>query len=97
MAKKTITLETLADHIQKGFARMDAGFAAVADDIERLNDRVDSLATKDQLMALQLQVNGIEGELRDIKRTLSKAVFQSDLDEALRRIAAIEKRLGIKA
>ena len=56
MAKKKITLETLAAEMHKGFAsvaakiekldaRMERGFASVAEDIS-------NLATKEQLIAL---------------------------------------------
>ena len=94
MAKK-ITLEVLAEQMQKGFARMDNGFAAVADDIARLNDRIDGLATKEQVIALHTQTNSIERELHEIKLALTHVVYREDLDAALERIAAIERHLGL--
>jgi hypothetical protein len=61
MAKKKITLETLADALAKMDARMDRGFASVAEDIS-------NLATKEQIVALHAQTVAIETELRDAKR-----------------------------
>ena len=45
-------------------ARMEKGFAAIAEDI---GDIRENMATKDQVFALQTQVNSIETQLRDIK------------------------------
>jgi hypothetical protein len=79
MAKKKITLETLATQMQKGFAAMNArmtkgfasvdartesGFAAIADDIADIKR---DMATKDQVIALHTQANSIERQLRDMK------------------------------
>ena len=72
MAKKKITLETLAAEMRKGFAsvevkieeldaRMERGFASAAEDIA-------NLATKEQVIALHAQAVAIETELRDTKR-----------------------------
>ena len=91
MAKK-ITLEILAEQMQVGFAAMEKGFAAVADDIA---DMKRDMATKDQIIALHTQVNSIERELRDIKLTLTRVVYREEIDEALKRIAAIEQHLGL--
>lgn len=46
---------------------VEKGLAAVAADIARIDDRIDGLATKDQLLALQTQVNSVEQQLRKIK------------------------------
>jgi len=106
MAKK-FTLDILAEQMQKGFAsmtrrmvdgfaaidkQMESGFAAVADDIADIKR---DMATKDQVIALHNQVNSIERELRDIKLTLTRVVYREEIDEALKRIAAIEKHLGL--
>ena len=78
MAKKT-TLTSLAQQVAslteqmaQGFAslstrvgemdaRMERGFAAVAEDISKL-------ATKEQIVALDTQVNAIETDIRGMKR-----------------------------
>jgi hypothetical protein len=39
---------------------VERGFGALAEDIARIDMRMDALATKDQLLALQTQVNSIE-------------------------------------
>jgi hypothetical protein len=50
---------------------VEKGFAAVVEDIARIDSRVDKIehtvATKDQVLALQTQVNSIERQLRDTK------------------------------
>jgi len=56
MAKK-ITLADLDKKIDALTAIVEKGFAAVADDIEKL-------ASKEQLAALHTQVNSIETELK---------------------------------
>jgi hypothetical protein len=72
VAKKKITLETLTDALAKMDARMDRGFASVAEDIS-------NLATKEQIVALHAQTLAIETELRDAKR--HKLVTHADLEE----------------
>jgi hypothetical protein len=100
---KTITLEMLAQQMQKGFASIDTRFAsiemrmqksvaAVADDVADIKR---DMATKDQIIALHTQTNSIERELRDIKLTLTRVLFREDMDAALERIAAIERHLGL--
>ena len=54
MAKKTTTLNDLAQLIEKGFT-------AVAGDIADLRKE---MATKDQVIALHMQVNSIEAQLK---------------------------------
>ena len=60
MTKKKVTLETIATQLQKMDERMDRGFGAVAEDISKL-------ATKDQVLALHVQVNSIEGQLKETR------------------------------
>ena len=93
MAKK-ITLETLAGMIGKMYDRFDSvdgrfdaleqtmakGFAAVAEDLADIRDDMTGMATKDQMIALHLQVNSIESQLRGEKRG-KLAVRVSDLEE----------------
>ncbi len=71
MAKKKITLETLAAQlskmdagIERGFESADNKFAALADDI---SDIKHEKATKEQLIALHGQVNAIETQSRDMR------------------------------
>jgi hypothetical protein len=45
-------------------ARMDKGFAAVAEDVGDIREK---MATKDQILALQSQVNSIEQQLRETR------------------------------
>jgi hypothetical protein len=81
MAKK-ITLETLAAEIRKGFAsieaRVEKGFAAVAEDLA-------TLATKEQLAGLQTQVNSIEQQLRETKTEVRLGALEEKVFGASRR------------
>ncbi len=88
MAKKTITLESLAAQMQEGFAsveakiekidvRMERGFSAGAGDIADIKQ---DMAAKDQIIALHTQVGSIETELRGMKHTKLQSRV-ADLEE----------------
>jgi hypothetical protein len=74
MAKK-ITLEQKIDALTN---IVEKGFAAVADDISRV-------ATKQQLMGLQTQVNSIEQQLRDTKTEVRLGALEDKVFGAPRR------------
>ena len=80
MASKKVSLATIAEQIAKMDARMERGFAAVAGDIARIDDRIDGLATKDQIVALHTQINSIETQLRDMKHVKLQSRV-TDLEE----------------
>lgn len=83
MTKKTLEqkIDALTSVVEKKFntleARMDKGFAAVADDIAEVREKV---ATKDQVFGLQTQVNAIETDIRDMKHPKLHARV-ADLEE----------------
>ena len=92
--KEKDQLETLAEQMQKGFAhldskidkldqRMERGFGAVADDIADIKR---DMATKDQIIALHTQVNGIETDIKTMKSYKLPS-----------RVAAVEEELFGKA
>ena len=96
MVKKT-SLETLAAQMAAGFAKQGkelkdltdtVGFVvkhmATKDDVARLDGRIDRLATKEQLFALQTQVNGIETQLRNMQHVKLHARV-ADLEEKVSR------------
>jgi hypothetical protein len=56
--------KTLDQKIDELTTIVEKGFAAVAIDIDRLEEK---MATKEQVIALHTQVNSIENELRDTK------------------------------
>ena len=58
---------------------VEKGFAAVAEDIARIDTRMDALATKDQVLALQTQVNSIERQLRDTKMEVRLADLEDEV------------------
>ena len=87
MAKKKITLETLADaiakmdaRIERGFENTDTKFAALADDIGDIKHEMREKATKHQIVALHGQLNAIETQLRGMKHTKLHARV-ADLEE----------------
>lgn len=57
---KKITLEVLSEQLAALATSMEKGFAAVAEDISKL-------ATKDDVAAVHMQVNSIEGQLRSTR------------------------------
>ena len=63
MAKK-ITLE---DKIDALTSIVEKGFAAVAGDIGSINERIETLATKEQIISLHGQVNAIEANIRGMQ------------------------------
>ena len=87
MAKKKITLETLADaiakmdaRIERGFENTDTKFAALADDIGDIKHEMREKATKHQIVALHGQLNAVETQLRGMKHTKLHARV-ADLEE----------------
>ena len=53
---------------------------AIAEDVTGIDERLETLATKDQVIALHTQVNAIETDIRDMKR--QKLVTRvADLEE----------------
>jgi predicted nucleic acid-binding Zn-ribbon protein len=102
--KPKATLESVLSTVERGFAdleaKIDRGFAAVADDITDIKSK---MATKDDIANLGGQLTSVERELKSIRRDLDDlrekvenvSGFQKEIDHALERIAAIEKHLGI--
>jgi len=76
---------------------VERGFGAVADDISHIKE---NMATKEHVIALGMQGSSIERELRDVKRTLFRIADKTDkhdgdIAEAFKRIAMIEKHIGL--
>ena len=94
MAKKKITLETLAAQMAEGFAKHgeeihdlteSASFIvnhmATKDDIAEVRRE---MATKEQLAGLQTQVNSIERHLRETKTEIRLADIEEKISGASR-------------
>jgi hypothetical protein len=66
MAKKTLEqkIDSLTSIVEKGFAASDRKFGALAEDVADIRE---TMATKDQVFALQTQVNSIERHLRETR------------------------------
>jgi chaperonin cofactor prefoldin len=69
---------------------------------EMLTHVVKHMATKEdiellsrQIVDLQTQTNSIETELREIKLALTRVAYRDELEQAVARIAAIERHLGL--
>jgi ABC-type phosphate transport system auxiliary subunit len=53
---------------------------AIAEDVTRIDERIETLATKEQIISLHGQVNAIETQLRDMKHVKLQARV-ADLEE----------------
>ncbi|MBI5469999.1 hypothetical protein HY968_01595 [Candidatus Kaiserbacteria bacterium] len=103
MAKKKITLESLAQEMKKGFSlvnqNIERGFAAVAEDIAELRTE-----SRGDVISLMEKLISIEAEIRDIKRKLDSLEEQAqgmkgyakEIDELRDRIREIERHIGLK-
>jgi len=100
MAAKKATLDSIAKLIAKTSKSADNKFTALAKDIAEIKQ---TMATKEQIVALATHVTSIEQELKSIRRDLNDlmekmenvAGYRKEIDHALERIAAIEKHLGL--
>ena len=63
MAKKKTSLNDLARLIERGFAAVAGDIADIKRDMATKED-LEKLATKEQLVALHMQVSSIEAQLR---------------------------------
>ena len=75
MAKKT-----LEQRIDAQTSIVEKAFGAVAEDIARLDTRMGSLATKEQVLALHAQLNAVETQMRDMRHAKLHARV-ADLEE----------------
>jgi hypothetical protein len=64
---------------------VEKGFAAVAEDIGDIREK---MATKDQVLAVQTQVNSIERQLRDTKTEVRLADLEDEVFGASKARAA---------
>ena len=91
--KPTSSIDRLTNTVERGFA-------ALTEDIDDIKQ---TMATKEQIVALATHVASIEQELKTIRRDLNDLIekvenisgYRKEIDHALDRIAAIEKHLGI--
>jgi hypothetical protein len=74
-----MAIKSLEQKIDALTSIVEKGFAAVAEDIARIDTRMDALATKDQVLALQTQVNSIERQLRDTKMEVRLADLEDEV------------------
>ena len=99
-------MDKLTRTVERGFAAMDRGFAAVADDISEIKK---TMATKAEMASGFLRVEerlySIEQEIKDIKRRLTKLedAFEKkgyqnkqEMEELWKRVVAIEKQLKMQ-
>ncbi len=101
MSAKETTLQEIGETLAFIVERM-----ATKDDIARLDGRMDSFESRMDSVESKMDVGfaGVMSELAEIKqrlRVVEEAVenhsgFAKEIDYALRRIAVIEKHLGIK-
>ena len=102
-------VETKIDRLTKAVSN---GFAAIAEDIADIKSRmatksdIADMATKSDVRdIMREELKDIRAELKDIRIRLtvleesskSHSGFSKEIDHVLRRVAAIEKHLGIKS
>lgn len=104
MAKKNLTLATIAAQIQKIDTRMERGFAAIADDIGEMRA---AMVTKVDYHAFRQETadnfNGLRLELAAINKRLDTRDEQyqnlsgvtKEIDDLRARVKEIEKHLGL--
>ena len=103
--KKSITIDTLARMMQKEFlatrheikSDMTKKFNKVNDDISYLHSSFSMLDRKIDEVGIKLskKMDEIIGEVKDIRVRLEKVIFRPELEIIERRVAKIEKSLGI--
>jgi len=77
---KTITIETLAGMVQKGFEGVDKQFMVTNEEIRFLGGKID----------------GIEMELMDIKKRLDNVVYRHEYEILKERVVLLEKKIKLK-
>jgi hypothetical protein len=80
--------KSLEEKIDALTSIVENGFGALADDIARLDGRMDVLATKEQVLAVQTQVNSIERQLRETKMEVRLADLEDEVFGASKARAA---------
>jgi hypothetical protein len=58
----------MADSVGEKIDRLTKLVEAIAEDVTGIDERIQTLATKEQIISLHSQVTAIETELRDTKR-----------------------------
>jgi hypothetical protein len=96
--KRKATLDSVISTVERGFAdlegKMERGFAAVADDIADIKNK---MATKDDLTAVETRIDKFDGKLDRVDTKLTK-FEEREIDKRLQlevRLSAIEKHLGL--
>jgi septal ring factor EnvC (AmiA/AmiB activator) len=95
MTKKT-TLDSLAALVSKGFTSADKKFTALAEDIARLDTKIDSVESKLNTKLDSVESN-LAGKIGRLDTKLTK-FEENEIDKRLQlevRVSAIERHLGI--
>ena len=93
MADKKVTLEKLAEMIQRGFAGTDERFEKVATK-EEMQERFNKV--DDDISWIHGSLDVLRREISEIRNELGKVVYRHELEALQARIATLEKKLGVR-
>jgi len=93
MADKKVTLEKLAEMIQRGFAGTDERFEKVATK-EEMQERFNKV--DDDISWIHGSLDVLRREISEIRNELGKVVYRHELEALQARVATLEKKLGVR-
>ena len=105
MAKKTVTIETLANMVKHGFDHVDQRFDEMAKGIAQKADKAD---VDQQFNGINKHLVHVDGELlhlnattttiqRDVAEIRKQFVRRDEFDDLFGRVSYLERKLGIKS
>lgn len=94
MAEKKVTLETLAEMVQRGFEE-----TATKAELRSFREYVDERFNKvdDDIHWIHGSLELIQREIADIKEKLNNVVYRHELEALRERIAQLERKTGLSA
>ena len=92
-------LENLARIVAKGFEMVDKRFEQVDKRFEQVDKRFEQVDKRldmvdDRLLHIDARLNTIEHDMADIRKHF---VYRDEFEDALNRLAVIEKKLSIRS
>lgn len=106
MVKRHITIDDLAGMVKKGFDGVDKRFEQVDKRFEQIDKRFELIDKRLEL--IDKRITHIEAEITHINARLATLehdvaeirkhfVYRDEFEDALARITALEKRVGVKS
>ncbi len=84
------TEENLAQIVAKGFGQVDKRFEQVDKRLELIDKRIEKIEA--EIRHINARLDAIEHDIADIRKHF---VYRDEFEGVVRRLAAIEKKLGI--